>query len=57
MKGGNIVRLRGGHISIALVALMFMSILLWAWDKSYFASLLPLTREKFMMPVSGNYSN
>ncbi|XP_022153835.1 protein trichome birefringence-like 14 isoform X2 [Momordica charantia] len=57
MKGGNIVRLRGGHISIALVALMFMSILLWAWDKSYFASLLPLTREKFMMPVSVDLSN
>lgn len=53
MKSGNIMRLRGGHISIALVVLMFTTIFLWAWDKRYFASFLPLTREQYMIPVSG----
>ena len=53
MKGGNIIKLRGGHLSIVLVVLMLATILLWAWDKSYFASFLPVTREQFMIPVSG----
>ncbi|XP_022991891.1 protein trichome birefringence-like 14 isoform X3 [Cucurbita maxima] len=52
MKGGNIIRVRGGHLSIALVVLMFTTILLWSWDKSYFASFLPLTRQQYMIPLS-----
>ncbi|XP_022960283.1 protein trichome birefringence-like 14 [Cucurbita moschata] len=52
MKGGNIIKLRGGHLSIVLVVLMLATMLLWAWDKSYFASFLPVTREQFMIPVS-----
>ena len=53
MKGGNITRLRGGYLSIALVVLMFTTVLFWAWDKKYIASFLPLTREQYMIPVSG----
>ncbi|XP_031744235.1 protein trichome birefringence-like 16 isoform X3 [Cucumis sativus] len=52
MKGGNITRLRGGYLSIALVVLMFTTVLFWAWDKKYIASFLPLTREQYMIPVS-----
>ncbi|XP_022991890.1 protein trichome birefringence-like 14 isoform X2 [Cucurbita maxima] len=57
MKGGNIIRVRGGHLSIALVVLMFTTILLWSWDKSYFASFLPLTRQQYMIPLSVNVAN
>ncbi|XP_022954315.1 protein trichome birefringence-like 14 isoform X3 [Cucurbita moschata] len=52
MKGGNIIMVRGGHLSIAMVVLMFTTILLWGWDKSYFASFLPLTRQQYMIPLS-----
>ncbi|KAL0561901.1 hypothetical protein IC582_002346 [Cucumis melo] len=52
MKGGNITRLRGGYLSIALVVLMFTTILLWAWDKKSIAGFLSLTREQYMIPVS-----
>ncbi|XP_022954314.1 protein trichome birefringence-like 14 isoform X2 [Cucurbita moschata] len=57
MKGGNIIMVRGGHLSIAMVVLMFTTILLWGWDKSYFASFLPLTRQQYMIPLSVAVSN
>ncbi|XP_023548325.1 protein trichome birefringence-like 14 isoform X2 [Cucurbita pepo subsp. pepo] len=57
MKGGNIIRVKGGHLSIAMVVLMFTTILLWGWDKSYFASFLPLTRQQYMIPLSVAVSN
>ncbi|OAY36119.1 protein trichome birefringence-like 14 [Manihot esculenta] len=47
MKGANNFRLRGRHLSIALLALTFTTIFLWAWEKNPFVTTLQSAQEQF----------
>ncbi|XP_008338724.3 protein trichome birefringence-like 14 [Malus sylvestris] len=50
MKGGYNYRLIGKPISLTLAALVFTTILLWAWEKNPFADTLLLQGQRFTMP-------
>lgn len=47
MKGANNFRLRGKHLSVTLLTLIFTTIFLWAWEKNSFVITLQSAQEQF----------
>lgn len=56
MKGGNIYSFRGRHVSVALVAVVLFSTLLWTWERNPFSITLRSAQEWYHLP-SGLYSS
>ncbi|KAK9266325.1 hypothetical protein L1049_027070 [Liquidambar formosana] len=52
MKGGNSYRLRGRHLSLTLITLIFTTIFLWAWEKNPLLTSLLSAQDQFVMPYS-----
>ncbi|KAK2656167.1 hypothetical protein Ddye_009219 [Dipteronia dyeriana] len=52
MKGGNYYRLRGRHLSLTLITVLFTTILLWACEKNNFVTTLLSGQDQFTWPSS-----
>nr|XP_004503924.1 protein trichome birefringence-like 14 isoform X2 [Cicer arietinum] len=50
MKGGNIYSFRGRHVSVALVAVVLFSTLLWTWERNPFSITLRSAQEWYHLP-------
>ncbi|KAF8405667.1 hypothetical protein HHK36_007744 [Tetracentron sinense] len=52
MKGGNFYRLRSRKLCLTLFALIFTTVLLWAWEKTPLVTTLLSAQDQFLMPSS-----
>nr|KYP67866.1 hypothetical protein KK1_024221 [Cajanus cajan] len=50
MKGGNSYSFRGKHVSLALVAIVLFSALMWTWERNPIATTLRSAQEWYYLP-------